>query len=139
MSCARWKERKVVEARLGVLFLGGSVCLCGVGGPSLQEMELDVVKDVPPGPGGEQPYELLAWLNDTLQTSFTRVEQVCTGECQHTLMVVPPCLTLCYSTLAYFGSVLLENKEHYEAVDPWALSTIHGHPLALASVRYRNF
>lgn len=103
MSCAHWKEKKVVEARLVVLFVGGSVCLCGVGGPSLQEMELEVVRDAPPGPGGEQPYELLAWLNDTLQTSFTRVEQVCTGECQHTLMVLmPDDLTLCYSTLAYF-------------------------------------
>lgn len=26
-------------------------------------------------------YELLAWLNETLQTSFTKVEQACTGGC----------------------------------------------------------
>uniref|UniRef100_A0A7N8WIR9 DNA (cytosine-5-)-methyltransferase n=1 Tax=Mastacembelus armatus TaxID=205130 RepID=A0A7N8WIR9_9TELE len=32
------------------------------------------------------PYELLAWLNETLQTDFTKVEQVCTGAAYCQLM-----------------------------------------------------
>uniref|UniRef100_UPI0037E8F48C uncharacterized protein n=1 Tax=Semicossyphus pulcher TaxID=241346 RepID=UPI0037E8F48C len=50
---------------------------CGVlAGPSLQEMDLNVAAS----PGGQPNcYELLAWLNQTLLTGFTRVEQVCTG------------------------------------------------------------
>uniref|UniRef100_A0A3Q0RMG5 Calponin-homology (CH) domain-containing protein n=1 Tax=Amphilophus citrinellus TaxID=61819 RepID=A0A3Q0RMG5_AMPCI len=41
-------------------------------------------------------YELLAWLNETLQTSFTRVEQVCTGAayCQLMDLLFPGSLDL---------------------------------------------
>lgn len=43
-------------------------------------MEVNVAKNVAVSPGQANSYELLAWLNDTLQTSFTRLEQVYTGK-----------------------------------------------------------
>ncbi|XP_074498757.1 uncharacterized protein LOC141772022 isoform X2 [Sebastes fasciatus] len=56
-------------------------------GPCLQEMEINVAKNVAVT-SSDRPsrYELLAWLNDTLQTGFTKVEQLCTGAAYCQLM-----------------------------------------------------
>lgn len=57
--------------------------------PTLSEMDMDV-----PVTGNlfcsERLFchELLAWLNETLQTGFTKVEQVCTGGSLHVRMCV---------------------------------------------------
>ncbi|XP_073327210.1 uncharacterized protein [Pagrus major] len=42
-------------------------------------MALNVAKNITVPPGQVNCYELLAWLNETLQAGFTKVEQVCTG------------------------------------------------------------
>ncbi|XP_059189546.1 uncharacterized protein LOC131971901 isoform X2 [Centropristis striata] len=56
-------------------------------GPSLKEMELNVAANVVMGSCGRpNSYELLTWLNKTLQTGFTKMEQVCTGAAYCQLM-----------------------------------------------------
>ncbi|KAF0036027.1 hypothetical protein F2P81_011339 [Scophthalmus maximus] len=51
-----------------------------VAGPSRSEMAVNVEQH------SYSRYELLAWLNETLQTGFTQVEQVCTGAAYCQLM-----------------------------------------------------
>lgn len=49
-------------------------------GPSRWEMDGNVAQNVGMSTiGRPNRYELLAWLNETLQTGFTKVEQICTG------------------------------------------------------------
>lgn len=56
------------------------IYVCGVcAGPSLLEMAQNVAKNINVTSVNVNHYELLAWLNETLQTGFTKIEQVCTG------------------------------------------------------------
>ncbi|XP_062248688.1 uncharacterized protein LOC133957229 [Platichthys flesus] len=66
-------------------------------------------------------YELLAWLNDTLQTRFTKVEQVCTGAAYCQLM-----------DLLFPGSLDL-SKVRFQSNDQ--LDSIHNYSLLQAAFR----
>lgn len=50
------------------------------------EMAQNVAKNINVTSVNVNHYELLAWLNETLQTGFTKIEQVCTG--RSTIMVL---------------------------------------------------
>ncbi|XP_040908571.1 uncharacterized protein LOC121191479 [Toxotes jaculatrix] len=70
--------------------ISGNVTLIDQG-PSVQKMAANLTAG-----HSYNCYELLAWLNETLQTGFTEVEQVCTGAayCQLMDLLFPGCLDL---------------------------------------------
>lgn len=69
-----------VRTRLNLLISSVTgQCLCLRAGPSLQEMAGNMTVDEAADAMWPQRFEMLAWLNETLQTRFTKIEQVCTG------------------------------------------------------------
>ncbi|XP_045913238.1 uncharacterized protein LOC123975631 isoform X3 [Micropterus dolomieu] len=65
--------------------------------PSLKEMAQNLAVNVVVQSGAPNRYELLAWVNESLQTGFTKVEQICTGAafCQLMDWLFPGSLDLC--------------------------------------------